>query len=140
MEKILYFRGILFSRIFSGSAQYNIVTKSSRRKFFTSPLKLFLLKFMYKSILCYKTRLKSIIINGTNLNLYDLIRKINKEIFYFKSFFNFSLFYIDIVNELDYYLYRLLWKYLKRRHPRRPNTWIYLKYWKPFSRHLETFL
>ena len=35
--------------------------------------------------------------------------------------------------ELDVYLYRLLWKWAKRRHPRRNNTWIYSKYWKVFG-------
>lgn len=31
---------------------------------------------------------------------------------------------------MDIYIYKLLWKCVKKRHPRRPSTWIYSKYWK----------
>nr|YP_009503371.1 roaA [Euglena clara]AXA45463.1 roaA [Euglena clara] len=33
----------------------------------------------------------------------------------------------------DFYLYKSLWKFVKKFHPRRSNKWIYLKYWKNFG-------
>lgn len=35
--------------------------------------------------------------------------------------------------DLDLYIYKLLWRFLKRCHPRRSHSWIYLKYWKNIS-------
>ena len=34
-----------------------------------------------------------------------------------------------IMQNLDIFLYKLLWNSLRRIHPRRPKTWIYNKYW-----------
>ena len=36
----------------------------------------------------------------------------------------------EIAKNLDIYINKILWKLAKRIHPRRPNTWIYNKYWK----------
>lgn len=35
--------------------------------------------------------------------------------------------------KLDVYVYKLFWRHLKKRHSKKSNTWIYLKYWGNFS-------
>lgn len=36
----------------------------------------------------------------------------------------------SVWSKTNQYLYRLLWKWVRKRHPRRPRTWLYDKYWK----------
>ena len=69
----------------------------------------------------------------SNLSLFNFLRKINKFIFLWTINYNFIDCLFDVWNDLDIYLYRLLWGWVRRRHPRRPNTWIYSRYWKSFS-------
>lgn len=76
-----------------------------------------------------KSSLNILIKNSNNVNISWIIKNINLQIdswIYSCSFLNF---YWDLSNELDVFLYRLLWRWAKRRHPRRNNTWIYSKYW-----------
>ena len=80
----------------------------------------------------YKIKLKAIIKNYGNCETFVLLELINRVIFEWSCRYNCSDFSWDIWGELDVYLDKLLWKWARRRHPRRPNTWIYLKYWKPF--------
>lgn len=42
----------------------------------------------------------------------------------------FSKMDLEICKWLDMYLYKLIWKYLKKLHSKRTNVWIYNKYWK----------
>nr|BDA97233.1 group II intron reverse transcriptase/maturase [Cryptomonas borealis] len=46
---------------------------------------------------------------------------------------NYSIWYT-----IDRYLFRLLFKWCRNRHPRKPKTWIYAKYWK-FINNRKTF-
>lgn len=59
-----------------------------------------------------------------------MIKKINLQIDSWISTISFLDFFWDLSNEMDVFLYKLLWSWVRKRHPRRANTWIYLKYWK----------
>lgn len=102
-----------------------IFFKSSNSFIFTRASKNFLRK--------YKIRLKTILKVGSNFNLLTIIKKLNLEILNFLKFYSFFGYVLNISNELDIYLYKIVWKFVKRCHPRRSNIWIYTKYWKPFS-------
>jgi RNA-directed DNA polymerase len=87
--------------------------------------------FIARDTICiYKNKLKNILKIYGNKNLLFVLNVINKEIVKWSCFYKFSDFIYDICGEMDLYLYRILWNFLKKRHPRRPKTWIYSKYWK----------
>lgn len=80
----------------------------------------------------YKLRLKTLIKSSFNLTLLKVLQLLNKEIYnWINAIDNFT--FINLCRELDIYLYKLLWKFVRRLHPRRYNSWIYNKYWKSFS-------
>lgn len=66
-------------------------------------------------------------------DIFCLVEHLNLEIFSWllNSFFSDSA--LNVFLSLDIFLYQLLWNFLKRRHPRRPRTWIYNKYWKFYN-------
>nr|YP_009538690.1 RoaA [Phacus pleuronectes]AYQ93667.1 RoaA [Phacus pleuronectes] len=78
----------------------------------------------------YKLKIKNIFKYNKSTSLFFLLNLINTEINFWKNIYKFSDFFVEISSEMDLYVYRLFWNLLKRRHPRRPNTWIYSKYWK----------
>lgn len=104
-----------------------------KNRFFTSPYTYVSLVITSKIQLSYKLTLKSIIKNSYNLPICKLIVLFNHEISFWNQKGPGGINSIAINKELDLYLYKLLWRYVKRRHPRRCNTWIYKKYWKNIS-------
>lgn len=78
----------------------------------------------------HKLKLKSILKKSDNLNMFSFLELMNKEILAWKQSIASFGEDTDICYNLDVYLYRLLWKWAIRRHPRRPRVWIYSKYWK----------
>jgi hypothetical protein len=85
----------------------------------------------------YKRGLK-LIVKSTN-NLAYLISLLNDKVLGFRVNFSFCDFYIYYASFLDLYLNKLLWKWARRRHPRRTHSWIYSKYWTFFSGHYKFF-
>lgn len=84
----------------------------------------------FENVEYFKFKFNYIIkVNGFK-NIFFSLKLINSEIFNFFCTYNFSDFFYSFVFNLDAYLYTIFWKLVKRRHPRRPNTWIYSKYWK----------
>lgn len=66
------------------------------------------------------------------MTIFKLLNILNQEIEQWaKCFGKFFSYFLAL--SLDVYLYKLLWKFVKRLHPRRNNTWIYTKYWRIFS-------
>ena len=78
----------------------------------------------------HKRKLKSLIKNSFGSNFWVVLASLNNLISNWVSFYGCSDFSFDVQGNLDVYLFKILWNWAKRRHPRRPNTWIYLKYWK----------
>lgn len=99
--------------------------KSSNLDIFVEPTSLY--------INLYKCKLKMIIKNSYQVSITSLIKNLNVQIkkWYIDLHFSGSSLFIPV--SLDFYLYKLLWKYCKRMHPRRGNLWIFQKYWKNFS-------
>lgn len=81
----------------------------------------------------YKRIIKGIIKNSKNNSIFELIKLLNSEIIEWKLYFKISSLYSITANELDIYLNKILWNFVKHYHPRRTNTWIYNKYWKNFN-------
>jgi RNA-directed DNA polymerase len=81
----------------------------------------------------YKCKLKIFIKNSQNISILQFLKQINFFILKWRAENNYCTLFLIQAAELDIYLYRLLWKWAKRRHPRRSNSWIYSKYWKSFG-------
>jgi RNA-directed DNA polymerase len=102
-------------------------------KFFISPYR-FLFSVVNSDLQkIYKIKLKNLIKSSYNISIVKLIKLLNIEINFWKQFYNFQDSARTVSYELDIYLYKLLWKFIKRYHPRRTNSWLYDKYWRCFS-------
>lgn len=79
----------------------------------------------------YKRSLRLIFLNTVSIgiDILYLLKEINIIISNFLKKNCFLDLCWDYFNELDVYLYKLLWHWLKKRHSRNSNSWIYLKYW-----------
>lgn len=77
------------------------------------------------NVRAHKLKMK-IIVKRSHLNL----NKLNALIYDWSNLYGSADFNRDLFGSLDVYLYKLLWNWAKRRHPRRPHTWIYTRYWK----------
>lgn len=127
----------------------NLIPKNSLVKSFYSGVS-FLNWFFYKNykntiyssvnflfIKQYKAKMKTFI--KTCYNLVSLVKGLNKKILWWiKQFSNVSCFN-DLSLFLDFYLHKLLWRWCKRFHPRRPNSWIFNRYWKNVSGRFKFF-
>lgn len=79
----------------------------------------------------YKFKLKVSIKGCYNSSF--LVKQLNEQIcVWIKEFKNVG-FFNDLSLSLDFYTYKLLWKWCRRFHPRRPSSWIFNKYWKNIS-------
>ena len=81
----------------------------------------------------YKSKLKLIIKNSYNKKLTNVIKNINFEIFQWSGFYLFFYELNTICLELDLYVNKILWRFVKRYYPRRTNNWIFSRYWRKFS-------
>nr|YP_010700336.1 putative group II intron reverse transcriptase/maturase RoaA [Flexiglena variabilis]WCH63516.1 putative group II intron reverse transcriptase/maturase RoaA [Flexiglena variabilis] len=89
-----------------------------------------LLNIPFDVLFEYKRKLRFIVKASFSISALQLLLLLNKEISNWVFFYVSSANFISLSYEIDFYLYKLLWKWARRRHPRRPNSWIYLKYWK----------
>lgn len=80
----------------------------------------------------YKRVLKIIVNNSIHSTIFDLINLLNAQIILWVVKLNYLDFLVDVCGQMDVFLFKLLWKWARRRHPRRTNVWIYSKYWKYF--------
>ena len=77
-----------------------------------------------------KLILKKVIKKSITSTPLKLIVSLNCVIETFVSRYSYISPTYDTFCELDVYVYKSLWKWSKKRHPRRSHTWIYSKYWK----------
>lgn len=89
------------------------------------------------NIQTYKRELKLIV--KSNFKLEYLLSLLNNKIIEFRANYSFCDFYSSYSLFLDLYLNKLLWKWARRRHPRRTHSWIYSKYWTFFSGYFKFF-
>lgn len=90
----------------------------------------FQLKLRLDTIRKYRRNIKVIIKRNIDKPVYELIKKLNYRISHWMNKVKLEGLYTNDIEHLDIYIYKLLWKWSRKRHPRRPNTWIYNKYWK----------
>lgn len=85
----------------------------------------------------YKRELKLIVKSSFKVEF--LLSLLNKKITEFRINYSFCDFYNSYALFFDLYLNKLLWKWARRRHPRRTHSWIYSKYWTLFSGYSKFF-
>jgi RNA-directed DNA polymerase len=85
------------------------------------------------SLRYYKSQLKGFIKNSQNFSVAEFLTKINFMILKWRIKNNYCTSFVSCAYKLDVYLYRLIWKWAKRKHSRRSNSWIYENYWRAFG-------
>lgn len=86
-----------------------------------------------KKIGFYKLYFKTLLKSSWNKGTFFLLMKINHEI---KNCSEKIIFFSSkkrLLLMLDIYIYKLLWKYLRRLHSKKTSSWVYSKYWRCFS-------
>nr|YP_009512103.1 RoaA [Euglena hiemalis]AXI98010.1 RoaA [Euglena hiemalis] len=126
-------RGIMYNNI--NISLYNFAFNGFKI-FFIDFLKFgsfLLLNITKKSINIYKLKLKLFIKCFFKKNIFLILNLINKKIRNWSKqvIFCFNKKYLCL--ELDIFLNKLLWQYVKKLHSKKNNTWIYSKYWRCFS-------
>ena len=138
LKRILYgfliSRGLRFSlsNIKSVSLSLNDSLEILDWQFFSGNLNTIFVKLSISNIKSQKLKLKLLIKNHGNLNVCSLIDILNQTIFDWSKKYSVSDFYLCVSSELDIYLYKILWRWARKRHPRRTNVWVYNKYWRFF--------
>nr|AMD08034.1 roaA protein [Euglena mutabilis] len=77
----------------------------------------------------YKNKLKMIIKSNKFRQINNIIINLNNELKVWRNNNFFLNNFLILTKELDLYMNKLLWRYVKRLHSRRSKTWIYKKYW-----------
>lgn len=81
----------------------------------------------------YKLRLKLLLKSYFNKDIISILYRINIEI---TEWLKYTFYLHDkkyLYLKLDLYIYKLFWRYLKKKYTKNSNKWIYLKYWGNFS-------
>lgn len=120
-SKLLVFPGSLYTG-FNLSGWSFFISRSSK----------FLGTISLDNLRNYKCRLKLVVKSPLLVQPFFKLKKLNSLISDWCLFYGSADIDYDLWGCLDIYLYKLLWSWVKRRHPRRPNTWIYAKYWRFF--------
>ena len=83
----------------------------------------------FSELKLYKCKLKALVKGSLNSTCVGLIKLLNFNISLWSKKVKATSFYKSVALSLDFYLYKLLWKWCKRFHPRRTNSWIFERYW-----------
>lgn len=135
-----HYRGLTIRNPFFDFALMFNVFYTDEISFHVSPYSKVLVYLSNSVKIHHKSKLKLLVKDSYNSSIFSLIDLLNKEVDSFVDCFSFLPTYVFLSKELDCYLYKLLWKLMKRRHPRRSRTWVFSKFWKFFSRCLEILL
>lgn len=83
-----------------------------------------------QSIKDYKIKIRGIVKNSKNKTTSTLITELNSvsRIWFNNHFCATNI--LPVLNHTNQYLYKLLWKWVRKRHPRKSHFWIYDHYWK----------
>lgn len=93
----------------------------------------------FSEIKKYKCKLKALVKGSPNSTCVGLIKLLNFNISLWSKKVKSTSFYKSIALSLDFYLYKLLWKWCRRFHPRRTNSWIFERYWINISGRFKFF-
>nr|YP_009145411.1 RoaA [Cryptoglena skujai]AKL39036.1 RoaA [Cryptoglena skujai] len=130
LDEFLSFRGlkilkseVKFSNIFIGFNFMGWKFCYLKNNFFGSVVSHF-------TVIVHKRNLKTLLKSFKGSDIFLLIKRVNYIVSYWINNYSFSYSLWDISAELDVYLNKLFWIFVKRRHSRKNNIWIYSKYWK----------
>jgi RNA-directed DNA polymerase len=75
-------------------------------------------------------KIRGIVKNSKNKTTSTLITELNSvsRIWFNNHFCATNI--LPVLNHTNQYLYKLLWKWVRKRHPRKSHFWIYDHYWK----------
>lgn len=78
----------------------------------------------------HKITIRRIVKNSKNKSTSDLINQLNLVIQGWCNYHCRATNIWSVWNHTNQYLYRLLWKWVRKRHPRKSHFWLYDYYWK----------
>lgn len=126
--KCLVSRGINFYK--ENSLSNNITNGFSFSFwFFFSSKKKVIFSLNKQFIRNYKRKLKSILKNNSQ-NIMIVLNLINQEIVAFSELLFVSAQFSYFARQLDFYIQKRIWRYLKRIYLKRSNIWLYNKFWR----------
>jgi RNA-directed DNA polymerase len=82
-----------------------------------------------KNVLAFKRKIKKLIGKNTNLTAIQLLQKLNPVIQGWATYFSISI-CAKILNEIDNYIYKRLWRWCSRKHSRIGKFFLADKYFK----------
>jgi RNA-directed DNA polymerase len=142
LNHLIFIKGILFKFFSARDLRFtlNFMESFSFKdglnilswRFLYSDLNQVISTLSFSVIKLHKLKLKNIIKNQSNSEVCSLIHILNGVIFQWSNSYNTSDFFANIAAELDIYLHKIIWRWARRRHPRRTKVWIYEKYWRKF--------
>lgn len=89
----------------------------------------FFINISRKSLKFHKNEIKQFIKQSKNLSLLIFILKLSEKIIYWKKENDVANNFIKISGELEKYIFRLLWKWARKRHGKKTHSWIFNNYW-----------
>jgi hypothetical protein len=82
----------------------------------------------------YRHQIRLILKKSKNKSFSIVLTEIKNLLKYWTTYFKNDAQVLNRIPEIHQYLFRLLWKWLKKRHPHSSRLWIYNKYWKTNSK------
>ena len=89
-----------------------------------------LIKPSQKAIERHKEKLRNVVKSHRALSQTTLIAKLNSVIRGWCNYYR-AVVSKEVFGEMDVFLWRLTWKWAKRRHPNKSRTWVAKRYWTP---------
>jgi RNA-directed DNA polymerase len=83
-----------------------------------------------QSIKDHKIKIRGIVKNSKNKTTSTLITELNSVSQIWLNNHWYATNFLPVCNHTNRYLYKLLWKWVRKRHPRKSHLWIYDHYWK----------
>lgn len=98
----------------------------------------FLIKPSTSSALSYLRKVREVVRNNKAASQFDLIGMLNPIIKGWGDYHRHSV-AKDIFQKLDSIVWKIVWQWAKRRHPKKPSTWVYDRYYRTIEGRRWTF-
>nr|AOC61473.1 putative reverse transcriptase and intron maturase [Rhexinema sarcinoideum] len=98
-------------------------------KFWKASNGAFLGQISRDSLKAHQINIKRTIKQSGNMSIPALIQKLNKQITGWTNYHRCTDSLWKVWGKMNYYVYKLLWKWARKRHGKRSHTWIYNRHW-----------
>jgi len=89
----------------------------------------FFSEIFQKNLKAHKKEIKDFIKSAKNISTHAFISKLSEKIINWKQNYFISNSFKNVSGQVEKYLFRLLWKWARKRHGTKSHTWIFNNYW-----------